>query len=98
MNYPSGIHGATISVQVEASTVPSIGAEILEHAIQNSRVILATPEPSIVVASINAMFIEFEVTFFVEQLASATQAQNELFDLIFRHLAASGIHLASPPN
>jgi small-conductance mechanosensitive channel len=98
MNFPSGIHGVTISVQVDATTPPSIGIEILDHAILNCQLILATPEPSIVVKSINATFTAFEITFFVEELASATEAQNELFDLIFRHLAAAGIHLALPQD
>ena len=36
--------------------------------------------------------------FTVEELASSTKAQNELFDFIFRHLAAAGIGLASPQS
>ena len=43
-------------------------------------------------------YTEFEITFFVEELASATRAQNQLFDLIFRHLAAAGIDLATAQN
>jgi small-conductance mechanosensitive channel len=92
---PSGIHGVTITVQLDARTAPSAGTEILEHAILNNRLILATPAPSVTVKSINATYTEFEITFFVEELASSTRAQNQLFDLIFRHLAASGIDLAS---
>ena len=48
--------------------------------------------------SIDAGHTEFEITFFVQQLGSAAKAQNELFDLIFRHLAAAGMQLASPPD
>ena len=40
----------------------------------------------------------YEITFFIEQLDSATAAQNELFDLIFRHVAAAGAQLAAPKN
>jgi hypothetical protein len=71
------------------------GIRILEHALLNCRRILATPTPSITVNSITATCVEFDVAFFVEELAQATRAQNELFDLIFRHLAVAGIHLAS---
>ncbi len=92
---PSGIHGVTISIQLDAKTSPSTGTAILEHAILNCRLIVATPGPSVTIKSINASFIEFEITFFVEELASATRAQNELFDLIFRHLAVAGIDLAT---
>jgi CRP-like cAMP-binding protein len=95
---PSGIHGVTITVQLDAKTAPSAGSEILEHAILNNRLIMATPAPSVTVKSINATYTEFEITFFVEELASATRAQNQLFDLIFRHLAAAGIDLATTQN
>jgi small-conductance mechanosensitive channel len=95
---PSGIHGVTITVQLDARTAPSAGTEILEHAILNNRLIVATPAPSVTVKSINATYTEFEITFFVEELASATRAQNQLFDLIFRHLAVAGIDLATAGN
>jgi small-conductance mechanosensitive channel/CRP-like cAMP-binding protein len=95
---PSGIHGVTITVQLDAKTPPATGTEILEHAILNCRLIVATPAPSVTIKSINATYTEFEITFFVEELASSTRAQNQLFDLIFRHLAAAGIDLATAQN
>jgi small-conductance mechanosensitive channel/CRP-like cAMP-binding protein len=95
---PSGIHGVTITVQLGAKTAPSTGTEILQHAILNNRLIVATPAPTVTVKSINATYTEFEITFFVEELASSTRAQNQLFDLIFRHLAAAGIDLATTQN
>jgi small-conductance mechanosensitive channel len=97
---PSGIHGVAIAIQLDTRTPPSIGTEILERALLNCRLVLGTPAPTVAVKSITAAYIEFEITFFVEDLALATQAQNELFDLIFRHLTASGLDLASaaPPR
>jgi small-conductance mechanosensitive channel len=95
---PSGIHGATITVQLAAKTPPMLGIEILERAILNCRLIVAAPSPTVAVKAINAAYSEFDVTFFVEELASTRRAQNDLFDLIFRHLTASGIDLASPLN
>jgi small-conductance mechanosensitive channel/CRP-like cAMP-binding protein len=95
---PSGIHGTTITVQLDAKTPPATGTAILEHAILNCRLIVATPAPSVTIKSINATYTEFEITFFVEELASSTRAQNQLFDLIFRHLAAGGIELATAQN
>jgi small-conductance mechanosensitive channel/CRP-like cAMP-binding protein len=95
---PSGIHGVTITVQLDAKTSPATGAELLQHAILNCRLIVKTPAPTVTVKSINANFTEFEITFFVEELASATRAQNQLFDLIFRHVAAAGIDLAVAQN
>jgi small-conductance mechanosensitive channel len=95
---PSGLHGTTVTVQVDARTSPSSCSEILEHAIRNSRLIVATPAPTITIKTINANYAEFEIAFFVEELASTIKAQNELFDFIYRHLAAAGIDLASPQN
>jgi small-conductance mechanosensitive channel len=95
---PSGLHGTTATVQVDAQTPPSRCSEILEHAIRNSRLIVATPAPTITIKTINASYAEFEIAFFVEELASTVKAQNELFDLIYRHLAAAGIDLAVPQN
>ena len=93
---PSGIHGITITVQLDSRALPSIGTEILERALLNCSFVLGTPAPTVAVKAITAAFSEFEITFFVEDLSSATRAQNELFDLIFRHLTASGLDLALP--
>jgi small-conductance mechanosensitive channel len=95
---PSGIHGFTVTVQLEAGASPSAGTEILQQAILNSSLILATPAPTITVKSINASYTEFDITAFVEDLAQSTRAQNQLFDLIARHLAAAGMALASNQN
>ena len=95
---PSGIHGVTVTVQLDARTPPAAGAEILQHAILNCQLIVATPAPTVTVKSINATHIEFDITFFVEELASSVKAQNQLFDLIFRHLTAAGIDLATAEN
>ena len=93
---PSGLHGASVTVQVDSGTQPSRCSEILGHAIRNSRLIVATPAPTITVRGINAAYTEFEIAFFVEELASTIKAQNELFDFIYRHLAAADIDLATP--
>ncbi len=95
---PSGLHGTSVTVQVDSQTPPSRCSEILEHAIRNSRLIVATPAPTITIKTINATYAEFEIAFFVEELASTVKAQNELFDFIYRHLAAADIDLASSQN
>ncbi|HEY1259709.1 MAG TPA: mechanosensitive ion channel family protein [Stellaceae bacterium] len=103
---PTDIHGMTVTVALDAETPPARGTELLEHAVLNSRLVLAAPAPTIAIKAITATATEFEITFFVEELRQASRAQNELFDLIFRHLAAAGVELAanrplpypSPPN
>jgi small-conductance mechanosensitive channel len=92
---PSGVHGVIVTVQVDSKTLPATSAEILRHAVLSSRLILAAPAPLVVVKSISANSTEFEISFFVEELAHSSRAQNELFDWISRHLSAAGIALAS---
>ena len=93
---PSGVHGIVTTIQLDPKAPPSMCTEILEHAILNCRSIMTTPSPTFLVKSINAAFTEFEITFFVSELANVTPARNELFDWIFRHLVVAGIGLASP--
>jgi small-conductance mechanosensitive channel len=95
---PSRIHGMSLTVKLDGQTPPAVGIRVLEHAVLNCRRVLATPAPAITVTSITATCAEFDITFFVEERAQATQAQNELYDLIFRHLAAAGIGLATVQN
>jgi small-conductance mechanosensitive channel len=92
---PTGIHGMTVTVRLAAGTPPSVGVEILKLAILNTRLIMATPAPLISVKSVSADGTQFDIDFFVEELAQSARAQNELFDWISRHLVAAGIALAS---
>jgi CRP-like cAMP-binding protein len=71
---------------------------MLAHAILNCRLIVTTPAPIVTVKAINATYTECEITFFVDELAAVTRAQNQLFDLIFRHLTVAGIALAPAQN
>jgi small-conductance mechanosensitive channel len=110
---PSDVHGMTVTVRLDAKTPPptatpsltghrfctvEVGTEILQYAVLNTRLILATPAPLIAAKVISADAVEFEISFFVEQLAQSTRAQNELLAQISRHLAAAGISLTSTQN
>ena len=95
---PSGIHGVTITVQLDAKTSPATGAEILQHAILNCRLIVATPAPTVTIKSINANSRNSKSPSSSRSWPRPTRAQNQLFDLIFRHLAAAGIDLAAAQN
>jgi small-conductance mechanosensitive channel/CRP-like cAMP-binding protein len=96
VNYPSALHGIAIDVGLRAA--PANGKTILELALLNSKLILTSPRPTIIVQSIDSMQTQYEITFFVDRLDSDTDAQNELFDLIFRHAVAAGVRLAPPKN
>jgi small-conductance mechanosensitive channel/CRP-like cAMP-binding protein len=110
---PSDVHGMMVTVRLDAKTPPAtatpsltghrfcaveVGTEILQYAVLNTRLILATPAPLVSVKAISADAVEFEISFFVEQLAQSIRAQNELLAQISRHLAATGISLTSSQN
>jgi small-conductance mechanosensitive channel len=92
LTLPSGTHGIAVTIRLACS--PAVGMPLLQSALLNSRSILATPQPSIRVVSIEAACTEFELTAFVERRGSMTHAQNELFDLAYRHVSAAGIRFA----
>jgi small-conductance mechanosensitive channel len=95
---PSGVHGITVTVATDSNTPPQLSVEVLQRAVLNCRTIMAAPAPAIAIKAIGGGGTEYEVTFFVEELAASTGAQNELLDLIYRHLAVAGIGLAAPAN
>jgi small-conductance mechanosensitive channel len=95
---PSGVHGNTVTLQVGSRTPPSFATEVIERALLNCRLILPAPAPVIATKTINGVYAEFEITFFTATLASSRQAQNEWLDLVYRHLAAAAIDLASPAS
>src|SRR5437764_499947 len=95
---PSGIHGNTVTLQVGGRTPPSFAAEVIERALLNCRLMLPEPAPAITTKTINGVYTEFEITFFTETLALSRQAQNEWYDLVYRHLASAAIDLASPES
>jgi small-conductance mechanosensitive channel len=95
---PSSVHGITVTVQLDAGASPAIGREAIEHAILNCRTVCTTPAPNVTIKTITAIYVEFEVTFFVDGLPSATATQNELLDLIYRHAVAAGLRPAPAPN
>ncbi|MBV8568365.1 MAG: mechanosensitive ion channel family protein [Methylobacteriaceae bacterium] len=91
---PSGVHGVSVTIETESDTPPARCIELLQRAALNCRAILHTAEPVISVKSIKRTGTAYEVTFFIEELAAATGAQNEMLDLIYRHLASAGIDIA----
>ncbi len=95
---PSGIHGMSVTVRLAPGTPPATGGEVLRQAILNTRLVLTAPEPLISVKAVSGDMVEYEIRVFVEELAHATRAQNELFDRIARHLDGAAIALAATPG
>ncbi len=62
----------------------------------NSGSILAVPEPSVGVKALDADAVELELSFMVSDASASRKAQNEIFDLIYRHAKAAGLQLSPP--
>jgi hypothetical protein len=84
-----------VTLQVGSRTPPSFATEVIERALLNCRLILPEPARVITTKTINGAYAEFEITFFIETLALSRHAQNQWFDLRYRHSAAAATDLAS---
>jgi len=93
---PMQAHGLTINIRLEPTVAPSAGCAALEAALLSCNRILRTPVPTVTVRSLDAVALECELQFFVPVIEQGDEAQNELFDLVFRHCASAGIRLAPP--
>jgi small-conductance mechanosensitive channel/CRP-like cAMP-binding protein len=98
LGHPTRMHGMSIRVGLEPTVPPSTICTVLEAALLNSNRILHTPRPTVTIKALNPVSMDCELYFYVSDIATSTDAQNELFDLVYRHCAASGIRLAPPPG
>src|ERR1700688_2786857 len=87
---PTAIHGASIRVKLEPSLTPAAGCTLLKEVLLGSTHILRTPEPSVTIKDLSAEMIDFELSFTVADVGAVDQAQNELFDSVYRAAAAAG--------
>jgi small-conductance mechanosensitive channel/CRP-like cAMP-binding protein len=93
---PSGAHGITVVVRLEPTMLPSAGVAVLMTALLGCSRILRTPPATVTVRSLDALALECELQVFVALIEQAPDAQNEVFDLVFRHCVSAGIRLAPP--
>jgi hypothetical protein len=71
-------------------------ADVMRSVLLSSNSILARPEPSVQILSLDGGAVELELAFRVADIALASKAKSEVFDLIFRHAKAAGLTLAAP--
>lgn len=64
----------------------------------NCRLIVRSPAPTVTIKSMTGGFTEFDITSFVEDLGQSANAENKLFDCIFRHIFLSNLRLALPQD
>jgi small-conductance mechanosensitive channel/CRP-like cAMP-binding protein len=93
---PNGAHGVKVVVRLDPSVPPSTGVAVLETAMMGCNSILRVPPATVMVRSLDAVAMECELEFFVPLIDQAPDAQNEVFDLVYRHCASASIRLAPP--
>jgi small-conductance mechanosensitive channel len=93
---PTGAHGLTAIVRLDPAVAPSSAVAILERAMLSCNRILRKPAATVTVRSLDAVALECELGFFVPLIEEGPLAQNEVFDLVYRHCASASIRLAPP--
>jgi small-conductance mechanosensitive channel/CRP-like cAMP-binding protein len=88
---PTRIHGASIRVKLEPSLSPTAGCHLLKDVLLGSTHILRAPEPSVTIKDVSAEMIDYELSYSVTDLDAVSQAQNDLFDRVYRATAAAGV-------
>jgi len=98
LSRPTNAHGMSIRLSIEPTVPASTICTVLDAALLGCNLILHTPRPTVTIVALNAVSTDCELYFFVSNIGAATDAQNELFDLVQRHCAASRIRMAPPPG
>ncbi|CAN7661397.1 mechanosensitive ion channel family protein [Phyllobacterium sp. LjRoot231] len=98
LSSPERSHGVTITVWLRPTTTPSAMVDVMRAVLLSSNLILAEPEPSVEVVSLDASAVELELSFRVAEIGAAAKAKSEIFDLIYRHVKAAGLALSTPSD
>lgn len=91
---PDVSHGVSIKLRFAIMTTPAAAVDVMKTALKGANSILEVPSPSVKICSVDAQGIELELSFRIASLADGVRANNEVFDLAFRHAKAQGVRLA----
>lgn len=91
---PDVSHGVSLRLRFAILTTPAAAVEVMETALKGANSILEVPSPSVKICGVDAQGIELELSFRIASLADSVRANNEVFDLAFRHAKAQGLPLA----
>ncbi|MDL2407191.1 mechanosensitive ion channel family protein [Rhizobium calliandrae] len=98
LSSPDESHGVTITVRVQPTTQPNVIVGVMRDVLISCNTIQKTPEPSVMIDSIDGQAVELQLYFRVPDISQTMAAKNEIYDLIYRHTKAGGLKLASPPE
>ncbi|WP_233887700.1 mechanosensitive ion channel family protein [Paraburkholderia flagellata] len=90
---PANVHGLSLVLEIDPEARPKTVIDALERALTGSNAILKTPAPYARMQRATLNSIHYEVVGFVDDMSKKRVTSNELFDLCYRHLAASGVSL-----
>lgn len=90
---PANVHGLSLVLEIEPEARPKTVLDALGRALTGCNAILAAPAPSARMKRTTLNSVQYEVVGFVDDMNRKLSATNELFDLCYRHLAASGVAL-----
>ncbi len=94
LSSPERSHGVTLSVRLLPTVRPSVIVDVMHSVLLSSTSILLTPAPTVQVMSLDANAVGLALSFRVVDISAAAKAQNEIFDLIYRHAKAAGLTLS----
>jgi small-conductance mechanosensitive channel/CRP-like cAMP-binding protein len=91
---PTRMHGASLRIKLEPLTTPAATCALLKEALLSSAHVLRTPEPGVTIKDISAESMDFELGYTVGDIGKVDQAQNELFERVYRTVSAAGLKFA----
>jgi small-conductance mechanosensitive channel/CRP-like cAMP-binding protein len=86
---PDHFHSVTLTVELPVRLRPSLVLDSLEKALQGCRELLVKPKAGAVVKASGLRSVEYEITGYVKSRDRRSAVSNQLYDLIYRQLAAS---------
>lgn len=92
---PSRVHGTTITMLLAPDTSPATARRLLADAIKGCNLVLTAPPPLVVIRSMNQDGLSIETTFFTREIKLSLEAQNQVYEKVFRCLGAMGIGFGS---
>ncbi|BAF87640.1 putative mechanosensitive ion channel protein [Azorhizobium caulinodans ORS 571] len=93
---PERRHGVKLRVRLVPTLAPLALARVLRDALSSSTLILSHPAPAVHIKTLDAQAVDLELSFHVAELGASSAAKDEMFDLVYRHAKAAGLHLAAP--
>ncbi|MDP9633894.1 UNVERIFIED_ORG: small-conductance mechanosensitive channel [Ensifer adhaerens] len=96
LSRPDETHQIAVRVRIAATQRPRLVEEVMRSVLQASVLILKNPPPVVAVKAIDAIAIEVELQFRVDNVAIRTPAKNEIVDLLHDQCRVSGLSLAMP--